>query len=260
MPLRTTIFLVATLGAQGIEQDDQLRPLARILMAQNPTSAFSPGASYQRLPRSRAAQPAMGMSRRDVMNSVAAAGLAAMVGGVLPANAGINSLVSEQDRRNAFGELKPYMERNRDYWAGRLKKLVDKEDWAQLKIDTTSPSKKNKRGGLMTRIPSPMRIWANTGLVSPLGGVQPRQKLANAYIDQIEEAILDLKWAADGEKPGGPLENFGGTVKIAEATRREMAQEAQKRGANAYRKFILVSNEDTPEVANWVPMEPYPEE
>lgn len=260
-----TTFVVQGNRLKRASQDEQtVEPLALMLMAKtSPASAFSVGAPHQRpsgssLTAARAAPQVMGLSRRALLQSVAAAGIA-VAAGVSPSYAGV---VSEQDRRNAFSSLGPLIERGRDYWSGRLPKLIASKDWKTLADDTKNPTTTNKQGGYLVNLPLAMKIWAGTGLVGSLqlGEKVDSESMAKGYVFDIIESIEDIKLAAGGLEPGGPFAAFGGTVEIPESKRIELATEAQKRGAEAFKEYIKLSNKfATPVSANWVPMEEYPE-
>ena len=172
------------------------------------------------------AQPSELLSRRAVVASAAA---------VLPALFA-QSAVAEQTlvtRQQAYSRYVPRIERGRDYWSTAVKKAVASSDWTTL-------NKAIEKKGSIDRIFGPMQLWAS----SFSGKTISEKTIAmNAAVDELRDAVKFLNVAAVGTEKGGGFLGFGGSKKIDESKRQQLAQAAYQKGTAAINKFIEIGND-----------------
>mmetsp|Transcript_30691 Transcript_30691/g.72444 ORF Transcript_30691/g.72444 Transcript_30691/m.72444 type:complete len:219 (-) Transcript_30691:209-865(-) len=172
------------------------------------------------------AQPSEPLSRRAVVASAAA---------VLPALFA-QSAVAEQTlvtRQQAYSRYVPRIERGRDYWSTAVKKAVASSDWTTL-------NKAIEKKGSIDRIFGPMQLWA-----SSFSGKSISEKTIamNAAVDELRDAVNFLTVATVGTEKGGGFLGFGGSKKIEESKRQQLALAAYQKGAKAINKFIEIGND-----------------
>jgi hypothetical protein len=172
------------------------------------------------------AQPSQSLTRRAVVTSAAAA---------LPAIFA-QSAMAEQTlvtRQQAYSRYVPRIERGRDYWATGVKKAIGSSDWPLL-------VKAIEKKGSIDRIFGPMQLWAS----SFSGKTISEKTIAmNAAVDELRDAVKFLNVAAVGTEKGGGFLGFGGSKKIDESKRQQLAQAAYQKGTAAINKFIEIGND-----------------
>ena len=127
----------------------------------------------------------------------------------------------------------PRVERGRDYWATGVKKAIGASDWATL-------GKAIEKKGSIDRIFGPMQLWA-----SSFSGKSISEKTIamNAAVDELRDAVKFLDIAVQGTEKSGGFLGFGGSKKIEEGKRQQLAAAAYQKGVSAINKFIEIGND-----------------
>jgi len=166
------------------------------------------------------------LSRRDFGALSASAGLLLLSQPALAES----TLVT---RQQSYTRYVPRVERGRDYWANGLRKQIDNSDWKGILAAI-------EKKGTIDRIFGPMELWSS----SFSGKTITAKTLAmNEAIDDLRDAVLDLKSAALGKEAGGGFFGFGGGKSMDEGKRKQIANKAYQNGVDAINKYITLGND-----------------
>jgi hypothetical protein len=134
----------------------------------------------------------------------------------------------------------PRVERARDFWSGRLRTDINNSNWESIQRELDPGKSKKDKGGALTKMTPPMRLWAS----SFSGKTLSDKTLAmQAAVDELSEAISSLEVAANGKEKGGFFGFLGGNKTMADSQRVELAKAAYKKGVLAFNKFIEIGND-----------------
>jgi hypothetical protein len=203
--------------------------LALLLLASNPGGTHKSSIAPV---KSLAVKNSKLMDRRqsNQLLALVAAGLAS------PALAGLRETYVAE-----FANYGTNINLGREYWSIQLPRLIEKSEWATLEKDMLGPkkgSKESRVGGIMFQVRRSMGNYITTQekQYSPVA-VEGR-----GYIAEIKEACEMILVAATGEVTEDGFLFFKSSKKLDLPARKQMANDAYKKGLEAYKNYITLSN------------------
>jgi hypothetical protein len=201
-------------------------------------------------------------SREDFLRASSAASVAAWMAGsllLLPAPAlarGRATLEYSYDR------YVPRILAGGQFYGSEFRKLVEKSDWAGIKVALQEPPSRTKEdkakidGGISERAAqagefSDSRVIVACDLFASAfsdNSVSPKTKKMKEQVEILRQTVEDINFVALqqlGEVSSGGLFGIGGK-KPTQAESAKKLRQLYVEGGNAYNKYVFIANEELP--------------